>query len=67
MRIMASERELVKTLFGAALDLSPEERASFLDTACGNDSVLRQELEALLAAHADVGSFLEHPIMPRER
>ncbi len=62
---MASERELVKTLFGAALDLSPEERASFLDTACGNDSVLRQELEALLAAHADVGSFLEHPIMPR--
>jgi eukaryotic-like serine/threonine-protein kinase len=62
---MASQRELVKTLFGAALDLRPEERASFLDTACGNDSDLRRELEALLAAHEDAGSFLERPIIPR--
>jgi serine/threonine protein kinase len=60
---MASQRELVKELFGAALDRKPEQRAAFLDRACNDNVELRQELEALLAAHADAGSFLEHPTL----
>ena len=62
---MASQRELVKQLFGAALDLKPEERAAFLDKECSGDPELKQEVEALLSAAADAGSFLEHPVLPR--
>ncbi len=39
----------VKEVFQAALDLNPEERISYLRTACGEDKTLRQEVEALLA------------------
>jgi eukaryotic-like serine/threonine-protein kinase len=58
---MASQRERLKSLFGAALELKPEERAAFLDRECNGDVELRRELEALLAADADAGSFLEAP------
>jgi eukaryotic-like serine/threonine-protein kinase len=57
---MASQREWVKELFGAALELEPAKRAAFLDRAC-NDPEVKREVEALLAAHAGAGTFLEHP------
>jgi eukaryotic-like serine/threonine-protein kinase len=60
---MASQRELVKELFGAALDLDPEERAAFLETECKGDLDLKREVEALLDANADAGSFLQLPIL----
>jgi eukaryotic-like serine/threonine-protein kinase len=60
---MASQRELVKELFGAALDLNPEERAAFLDRECHGNLDLRREVEALLEADLDAGSFLNHPIV----
>src|SRR5262245_853855 len=54
-----SERHLM-TLFAEALEFaSPPERAAYLDRACGNDQALRQHLEALLQAHAQVGRFLD--------
>src|SRR5262245_50875063 len=54
-----AERQLM-TLFAEALEFaSPPERAAYLDRACGNDQALRQHLEALLAAHAEVGRFLD--------
>ncbi len=59
---MVSQRELVKELFGAALDLNPEDRAAFLDRECNGNLDLRQEVEALLEANADAGSFLKRPI-----
>jgi hypothetical protein len=62
---MASQRELVKELFGAALDLDPEERAAFLERECKGDLDLRREVEALLDANADAGSFLQHPVLQR--
>ena len=58
---MASQRELAERLCDAALDLTPAERKAFLDRACSGDPELRQEVEALLAADEDAGSFLEHP------
>src|SRR5271156_237486 len=60
---MASQRELVMDLFGAALDLPPGERAAFLDTECKGNRDLRQEVEALLHADANAGTFLQHPIL----
>jgi serine/threonine protein kinase len=58
---MPSQRERLKYLFGAALELKPKERAAFLDRECNGDTELRHEVEALLAADDDAGSFLEHP------
>jgi serine/threonine protein kinase/Tol biopolymer transport system component len=58
---MPSQRERLKDLFGAALELKPKERAAFLDRECNGDAELRREVEALLAADDDAGSFLEHP------
>jgi WD40 repeat protein/serine/threonine protein kinase len=54
-----AERHLM-TLFAEALEFtSPPERAAYLDRACANDQDLRQHLEALLEAHAQVGCFLD--------
>jgi eukaryotic-like serine/threonine-protein kinase len=40
---------------------SPEERAAYLDEACGADPDLRRRIERLLAAHPEVGRFLDAP------
>src|SRR5271170_3555811 len=58
---MASQRGLAGQLFEAARDLDPADRAAFLDRECNGNAELRQEVEALLAADADAGTFPEHP------
>jgi hypothetical protein len=50
----------------AALDLPPQNRAAFLDKACGDDAPLRQLVEALLKVHHRVGSLREHREPPQE-
>jgi non-specific serine/threonine protein kinase/serine/threonine-protein kinase len=60
---MASQRELAEQLFEAALELKPEERAAFLDRKCYGNPDLRQEVETLLTAEANLGSFLQHPVL----
>jgi Tol biopolymer transport system component len=50
----------VKVIFDGALNLPPDRRAAFLHETCDNDE-LRTEVESLLAAHADAGSFVECP------
>jgi predicted ATPase/serine/threonine protein kinase len=50
-----------KTLFAAALERPPAERANFLSAACPDDPSLRQEVETLLVADAQAGSFIEIP------
>jgi eukaryotic-like serine/threonine-protein kinase len=52
--------EQFKNLAFEALQLRPDERPRFLDAACADDSVLRAEIEALLAAEVR-GDFLEFP------
>src|SRR5262245_60880607 len=49
----------IKEIYDGALDLSLEERESFLVEACAGDADLRREIESLLAAHADAGTFLQ--------
>ena len=59
---MTSERfEQIAQLYGAALELAPEERASFIDSACGADEELRREVESLLEAHEEAGDFITTP------
>ncbi len=50
-----------ETIFAAALERPPAERAAFLDTACAGDSALRARVEALLRAHDAARSFMESP------
>jgi serine/threonine protein kinase/tetratricopeptide (TPR) repeat protein len=52
----------LEAIFFAALEMgSPQERAAYLDQTCASDPVLRREVEKMLAAQAQVGSFLEQP------
>jgi serine/threonine protein kinase/WD40 repeat protein len=50
-----------ESIFEAALQLPPQERAAYLQDACGGDADLRGRVETLLAAHDQAGSFLEMP------
>jgi eukaryotic-like serine/threonine-protein kinase len=59
-----SERQgLVRRVFHEALDRSPEQRATYLASACGGDASLRSEVEALLSAlsRADRDGFIDGP------
>jgi serine/threonine-protein kinase len=47
----------VGALFQSALDEDPAHRADFLAAACGSDVGLREEVEALLAADREAGTF----------
>src|SRR6266481_4060496 len=51
--------QTIEEIFRAALDQEPEQVSAFLDTACKGDEVLRRKVEALLASHQRVGSFIE--------
>jgi non-specific serine/threonine protein kinase/serine/threonine-protein kinase len=51
----------VKEIFSAALELKPDERISFLNTACAADENLRSEVLGLLSAHDSSGDFIQHP------
>ena len=46
-------------IFKAAVKLPTDERAAYLDQACGSDADLRGEIESLLHAHDTECSFLE--------
>src|SRR5262249_15984439 len=63
----------VRQLFGVALDLHPDERESFLLSACSEEDV-RSEVRSLLAAHESssdlsrspwADSFLDHVRAPQ--
>jgi serine/threonine protein kinase/tetratricopeptide (TPR) repeat protein len=52
----------LEDIFLAALELGKRaERNSYLEEACRDQPELRQEVERLLGAHPDMGSFLEVP------
>jgi len=51
-----------ETIFEAALQLPPEQRAAHLKQACGDDAQLRQRVERLLKSHEEASKdFLEQP------
>ena len=59
-RPTATEMSAAETVFFAALAKGdPAERAAYLNEACGTDADLRRQVDRLLAAHPQVGSFLQ--------
>lgn len=56
----------INQLFHAALEHEPTERAEFLDTACAGDESMRKQIDALLAAHAAAGTFIEEDALQFE-
>jgi hypothetical protein len=56
-----------KEIFFEALDKkTPQERAAFLDGACGKNPALRVKVEALLADHFQQDAFMNKPAAARE-
>jgi eukaryotic-like serine/threonine-protein kinase len=54
---MSSERwERTKEILDEALRLAPEQRQLYLDSACGADRALRDEVESLIASHHAAGT-----------
>src|SRR5262245_23788475 len=52
-----------ESIFFAALQKgNPAERAAYLDEACRGDSELRRQVERLLEAHPQVGTFMQQPL-----
>jgi hypothetical protein len=51
----------VKDIFHSALARAPHERGAFVGEECREDSALREDVESLLAAHADAEGFAETP------
>jgi serine/threonine protein kinase len=57
-----SDLSAAESIFFAALARgTPQERAAYLDQACGHDSELRGCVERMLRAHPVVGDFLQAP------
>ncbi|HEU0009489.1 MAG TPA: serine/threonine-protein kinase [Verrucomicrobiae bacterium] len=52
----------VEAMLAAAAAIGDrKERATYLDQACAGDAGLRREVESLLAAHDEAGTFLQQP------
>lgn len=53
----------VETIFHEATQLPPHDRSAFLDRVCAGNSLLRGEVESLLACFHSAGEFLESPLV----
>ena len=59
---MTSERwQQVNELFQLVAERTPEERTTFLQTACQGDEGLRREVESLIASYERAENFIESP------
>jgi serine/threonine protein kinase len=65
-KILNTERwRQVDQIFNEALKREPNERESFLERECSGDASLRKEIETLIHAHKNAGSFMETPVALR--
>ena len=53
----------VESLFHAALELRPHERAAFLSDSCAGDEALRREVQSFLDESSPEDAFLEVPAL----
>ena len=56
------EWEQIQSLYYAAVEREPDERAAFLAARC-RDPLVRGEVEALLTEHERAGAFLNAPAL----
>jgi serine/threonine protein kinase len=62
---MGEQSNQAKSIFLEAIEEhAPEQWPAFLDQACGGDALLRAEVEKLLRAQSDMGTF--HEVSPSE-
>ena len=52
----------ISVVFHGAVACDETKRDAFLDEACRGDRKLRHEVDAMLAAHRDAGSFGNTPV-----
>jgi serine/threonine-protein kinase len=52
----------IEQIYHSALAVEPNQRAAFIEQACGADEALRKEVESLLA-RAETDAFLEAPAL----
>ena len=58
----------VRSIFGQVLEIqSPDERAAYLNEACGDNADLRSEVDSLLEAIDQAGNFMKQPMAPSDR
>ncbi|MCW5966925.1 MAG: serine/threonine protein kinase [Blastocatellales bacterium] len=61
---MTPERwQQIKRLFHSALELEPQNRRAYVDTACGDDEDLRREVDTLLSTEDDLDDFITTPVI----
>lgn len=53
----------ISAVFKSALEQTLDGRSLFLDKACEGNSSLREQVEKLLAAHEEAGSFFDKPVV----
>src|SRR3954470_2948647 len=59
---MPTAVQRIQAVFLAAAEINnPADRARFLDGACAGDAGMRSRVEALLRAHDQPDSLLDHP------
>lgn len=59
-----NRRQCVEEIFHRAVELTPQARLGFLDQACGADSSLRRELDALLRDPSEADETIAGPVGP---
>ena len=57
------EQWRVEELFHATLAVAPEERAAYLSDECGENELLRLEVESLISAFEAKSSFIDEPAL----
>jgi len=61
---MTPERwQQISQLYQAALDQEAADRSKFISSACADDLELRREVESLIKAHEQAGSFIAEPAL----
>ena len=61
---MRPERwKLVEQILEAALEKAPDARSAYIAQACRGDEDLRREVETLIKAYDQAGSFIEAPLL----
>lgn len=58
---MKADWHRIEEVFLAALDEPAASRENFVESACGGDQVLRDEIVAMLQSHEEIADFLETP------
>src|SRR5262245_13156005 len=56
---MSERWNRINEIFYAALEQDTENIKTFLDSACGKDESLREEVESLLASHQEAENYIQ--------